>query len=275
MKSIRKSYNILLIVACLTLFLLSSAIAADRLVYMGSAVILRSFLIDAGKEFKDKTGIRLISNAGLINQGLAGLLDGKCDIAGGGRSLKADEQAKGLREIPFAQNILVVLVNKKNPIDNLSSQQIKDIFSGKITNWKEVGGVDKPILLVTDPPQTMLRKVFSKIIMADAPFYDKILTVKKPTETVEKVTRFQHSIGYTPLSLVSKNPNVKPIAIDGIQPAADNIANYSYGLFMTMYFYTMGQPEGKLNDLIDFLKSAQGRNIISIGGMYPLTTFDY
>ena len=275
MKSPHKFFNPLLMAACLVLFMLSNAIGTDRLVYMGSAVILKTFFIDASKVFKEKTGTRIISNSALQNQGLAGLLDGKCDIAGGGRSLKADERAKGLFEIPFAFNIIAVFVNKNNPVENLSSQQLKDIFAGKITNWKEVGGVDKPILLVTDPPQTMHRKTFTRVIMAGTPLADKILTVKKPPETVEKVSRFQYAISYTSLGLIAKKPNVKAIAIDSKQPVVENAVNKSYGLFMNMYFYTMGKPEGKLKDLVDFLGSEQGRQIISVGGMYPLAPIDY
>lgn len=267
----RKSVRKLLWASIFAVFLLSGqVVAAESLSYMGSSVILKTFFQDAGKAFTAKTGIPVTTKAQMTGQGILGLLNDQCNIAGGGRPLKADEKARGLNELAFAKNIVAVFVNKSNPVDNLTSEQVKKIFAGEITNWKEVGGNDQPILLVMDPPKAMHRNKFSKAIMADTPMSTKGFTVKKPPETVAKVASFAPAISYTSLGLVKKNGGVKALSIDGVQPTTDNVANGSYKIVMTMYFYTKGEATGTAKQMIDFLQSAEGKKIIADGGMLSL-----
>ena len=123
-KSVRK----VVWTSIVAVFLLGGqVVAAETLSSMGSSVILKSFFEDAGKAFTAKTGVAVTTKAQMTGQGILGLLNDQCNIAGGGRPLKADEKARGLNERAFAKNIVAVFVNKNNPVDNLTSDQVKKI----------------------------------------------------------------------------------------------------------------------------------------------------
>lgn len=255
-----------------TLFFLlaGTAQATETLKYMGSSVILKSFFSDASKAFTAQTGTPVTHKAQMTGQGILGLLNNECNLAGGGRALKADEKARGLVETAIAKNLVTIFVHKSNPVTNLTSDQAKKIFAGQITNWKEVGGADQPILLVLDSPKSQHRKHFTKAIMGDTPMSTKAFTVPKPPQSVSKVASFPPAIAYMSMGTVKRNDKVKALSLDGVQPSPENIANGTYKIVMDMYFYTKGAPTGAPKEMIDFLRTPAGKKIITDGGMLGL-----
>ncbi|HIJ78934.1 MAG: phosphate ABC transporter substrate-binding protein [Desulfobulbaceae bacterium] len=267
----RKGVNNLFWITIFFAFLVTGQASANEPVsYMGSSIILKTFFQDASKAFTAKTGIPVTSKAEMTPAGILGLLNGQCNLAGGGRPLKEDEKSRGLNELAFAKNIVAIFVHKSNPVQNLTSDQLKKIYAGEITNWKEVGGADQPILIVIDPKKSQHRVQFTKAIMGDSEITTKGFTVQKPPQTVGKVASFPPAISFTALGLVTKNSDVKALSIDGVEPTPENVANGTYKIVMTMYFYTKGAPAGSAKQMIEFLQSPEGRKIIGTGGMFAL-----
>ncbi len=263
-KITKKSF---LAVLSLLFLLTATASGAETLNYMGSSVILNSFFKDASKAFTAQSGIPVINKAQMTGQGILGLLNNQCNIAGGGRALKADEKSRGLVETAIAKNLVAIFVHKSNPVTNLTSEQAKDIFAGKITNWKDVGGADLPILLVLDSPKSQHRKHFTKEIMGDTAMSTKAFSVPKPPQSVGKVANFPPAIAYMSLGIIKRNPKVKALSLDGVQPNPENISNGTYKIVMNMYLFTKGAPTGAPKQMIDFLHSPKGKEIIIAGGM--------
>lgn len=246
---------------------LARAQESEKVVYAGSSTLLGIFIADAAKAFTVKTGIEVQTSGSNTTRGILTLLAGKCNLAGGGRALKEDEKSKGLVGKHIADNIIVFIVNKANQVNNLSKEQVRKIFSGEITNWKEVGGDDQRILLLLDLPKSTHIPPVRKYIMGDTDFASKGFAVKKSPEIIERVARFAPAIGFNSMALSQKNSNVKMISIDGVQASIESVLNGTYKLTNPSYLYTMDEPSGVVKQFIEFLTSDEGKQIIHAAGM--------
>ena len=135
-------------VLTLTLCACSSGSSASSITVAGSTTCLPIAEI-AAEGFKEETGIDVLVSGLGSSAGIEAVSAGTADIASSSRGLNADEQDLGLTPIVIAHDGIAVIVNDDNPVDNLSTEQLRDIYAGKITNWKELGGTDAPITLYT------------------------------------------------------------------------------------------------------------------------------
>ncbi|MGE4299472.1 MAG: phosphate ABC transporter substrate-binding protein [Desulfovibrionaceae bacterium] len=242
-------------------------VQAESLVYQGSSTLLESFLENAGKAFEADTGIKFQAAGSSTGKGLLAIMSGQCAIAGGGRTLKPEEKNKGIVETPIALNIIAFMVNDKNPVSNLTLAQLKGILAGEITNWKEVGGDDAPVLLVFQPEKSSTKSTVEKKVLGDKPMTTKGFPVKSSPETVDKVIQFAPGITFNSYCLAKQHKGIKVVAVDGVQPLPENAKAGKYGLTMTMYLYTKGAPAGVAKQFMDFLNSDKGQAIITSSGM--------
>ncbi|HEX2961717.1 MAG: phosphate ABC transporter substrate-binding protein [Ignavibacteria bacterium] len=176
------------------------------------------------------------------------------------------DEAKGLTSVIVARDGVAIVVNPKNPITNLTTDQVRDIFNGKITNWKEVGGQDAPITVVSREAGSGTRSSFEKIIgniqlKKDALIQDSNGTIR------ETVSNDPNSISYLSHGLV--NEKVKPLTLDGIQPTVDNIVGGSYKLSRPIFLLVKGEPKGEIKNFIDYILSPEGQKTIKDNGLLP------
>ena len=152
---------------------------------------------------------------------------------------------------PLALEPILILVNQSNPINNLSSQQVRDIFSGKITNWKEVGGNDKPIAVVTRL-HCKKRPGHWKTILPNADAFRKLrLNVSSADEMVKRVSDFSGGIGHTGSTWIFEmGDKVKHISVDGYQPTAQNLANKNYPFYRQLSAVTDLHPSPDVQKII-------------------------
>jgi ABC-type phosphate transport system substrate-binding protein len=152
-------------------------------------------------------------------------------------------QKKQIQVHPLALEPILILVNQSNPVNNLSSKQVRDIFSGKITNWKEVGGNDQPIVPVTRL-HCKKRPGHWKTILPSAEAFRKTrLNVSSADEMVKRVSDFKVSIGHTGATWLFETGNkVKHITVDGIAPTAENLKNKRYPFFRQLSAVTSLEP---------------------------------
>jgi phosphate transport system substrate-binding protein len=206
--------------------------------------------------------------------GINSVISDKSMMARVDRPLREDETRHGIQYLAFARDAVVFAVGGKVNIQNLTSFQIIDIFSGKIDNWEKVGGNQAPIrLLVREPGDTALRIVKEHMKpFREITFSDRSKLLYHDYEVVELMMKYKYAVGLLTLSSTFGNgESIKPIAVDSIQPSPENLMKGRYKMSCE---YALIYKEKRLNDLgkkfIDYVFSDSAREIIAQYGMIPL-----
>ncbi len=265
-----------LVCAVLAAALLTSAgcgqrsASATELVVTGSTTILPIAEI-AGEMYHDRNPDKKILVSGLgSSAGIETVAHGSSDIGTSSRDLKPAEEELGLFDTPIAYDAIAVIVHPDNPVDALTTEQVRAIFSGEIENWSEVGGRDKDIGLVNRDEASGTREAFHKIVMGDTPF-DRTAAVLPGTGQVRSVVaNARGAVGYISLGFV--NDEVKVVAIDGIAPTTESVIAGEYPVQRLLHFFTVGEPTGLARDYIDFvLSEAVQGTIVKDAGFTPIS----
>jgi phosphate transport system substrate-binding protein len=243
--------------------------ASQQLTVTGSTTILP--IAESAAELYDEAnpGTRVLVAGVGSSAGIESVSQGSSDIGTSSRDLKDAEKSLGLVDTPIAFDAIAVIVNPSNPVKALTTQQAADIFEGKITNWKQVGGPDEPIGLVNRDEASGTREAFSKIVLKGAAF-DRAAVVLPGTGQVRSVVADSPSaIGYISLGFVDKT--VKALSIDGIAPSEKTVANKSYPISRVLHFFTKGEPTGLAKSYIGFvLSSAIQDKVVRDAGFLPI-----
>jgi len=262
-----------LVFSIFSVFMISAGVsfAADELSYSGSSTIGMSVL-DAGavKAFEQKTGGKFASvEQPGSGKGIQALLDGKVTLAGVSRALKSEEKAKKLLGTAIGYDAIAVFVHKNNPVKNLTKEQVKGIFTGKIKNWKEVGGKDAPIKpnteIAGEKRATML--AFQEMAMDNAAYGAGFKEIDFPRDQIADVAKNDNaicSVSFGLLAAVSSDlrGNVKALTVNGVAPTDANIQSGAYLISRPLLLVTLGLPKGDVKKFIDFMLSAEGQKIV-------------
>ncbi len=174
-----------------------------------------------------------------------------------------------LKQYPFARTVIVFAVNPSVPVSGLSSGQVLDIFTGRITNWRYVGGPDRRIVVLTRAGGETTKKVIDNYIrgFAAAKIPDQTVRARNFQAMNEGITSIRDSIGWTDLGAVKAEAlKVKPLAIDGVIPSVENCRAGKYPLTKVMYVLVKGEPAGNARELVDFVLGWEGQKVILENG---------
>lgn len=188
------------------------------------------------------------------------------DIGTCSRELKPEE--KDLNEIIVAYDGLAVILHSTNKISSLSIEQVKQIFAGQIRNWKEFGGNDKVITVVTREEGSGTRGAFQELVMSKTRIFKGAIVQDSNGTVREIVANDPNAIGYISLGLV--NDKVKALSLDGILATDENIISKKYSLVRPFLFVTKDTPTGEVKDFIDFVLSPEGQELIKEEGLIPV-----
>jgi phosphate transport system substrate-binding protein len=190
---------------------------------------------------------------------------GLSDIASTNQALTRSQKESGGIEIPFCRDAMTIITNEDCPIDNLTSEQVTDIFSGKTLSWKQVGGSDQPIIVVAPMRATGAYKFFQQMIMK-GPKIKCDMVAYRSWMIIEMIkANFPHAISFITNGALAEYNGIKTIRVDGLEPT-----NPDYPYFQTFYFVTKGESRGPVKLFIDFAKSEKGRSIMKKRGMIPI-----
>jgi phosphate transport system substrate-binding protein len=211
----------------------------------------------------------LVSGLG-SSAGIENVVAGTSDIATSSRDLRFEEEGFGLYDTPIAYDAIAVIVSRENPVDELTTEQVRAIFAGEIDNWAAVGGVDQQIGLVNRDEASGTREAFRKTVMGAMPF-DRTAAVLPGTGQVRSVvSSAAGAVGYISLGFV--NDEVKAVAIDGVVPTAAAVVSGEYPLQRKLHFFTVGRPTGLSADYIEFvLSDAVQQTVVRDAGFTPMT----
>lgn len=212
--------------------------------------------------------------------GIASLINGTTDIANASRPMKDSERAqvekhRGLPAVehPIALDGLAIYVHRSNPIESITLAQLKGIYTGEITNWKELGGPDARILLYSRENNSGTYAFFKERVLEDEDFVAETLTLPGTAAVVNAVARDRKAIGYGGIAFDAGVRTV-PVKEDGASPAVEatleTVSSGRYPLSRTLFMYTAGEPEGDVKAFIDFARSEEGQRVAGEVGYYPL-----
>ena len=212
----------------------------------------------AADSFMDKNPDCIINtNGGGSGEGLKQVSDGSIDI--GDSDVKAEEKldasaAAELEDHEVATIAMAAIVNPDVGVTELTSDQLINIFTGKITSWSEVGGPDEAILLVTRPSSSGTRATFKKYALnGQEEVSNQALETDDSGTLVQTVTDNKGAIGYVALSYLVDNKDVQAVSIDGVEPTLDNMYNGSYNVWSYEHMYTKGKASGAAASFIKYI----------------------
>jgi phosphate transport system substrate-binding protein len=176
------------------------------------------------------------------------------------------DEAKALSSVIVARDGIAIIVNLKNTVSNLTNQQIRDIYNGKIKNWKEAGGSDHPITVISREAGSGTRSSFESIIKNITLTNDAIIQDSNGTVR-ETVINDINTIGYISHGLI--NDKIKPVSVNGVESTTDEIIKGKYTLVRPVFFLTKETPKDKIKEFIDYILSKQGQDTIKQNGLIP------
>jgi len=244
-----------------------------QLEWVGCGISKKAYVTDLAEAFEKKTGIHINIKGGGATKGIRQVVSGEADLGGSCRYyLPEDPREAGVGLEPVAWDSLVVITHKDNPVENLSMLQIKEIYTGKITNWKEVGGPDAKIELFTRTSKfSGVGRTLRKLIFAD--FDQPLFTTKefKSTGPLEKaITETPFSMGMTGISS-ARLRDAKILRLEGVEPSYENVKSGKYQLYRPLYI-TYNPNSDKLAEVKEFMRfchSREGRDIMRKNGTLP------
>ncbi len=162
----------------------------------------------------------------------------------------------GITVYPVAREPLAIIVNKHNPVNGLTMQQVRDIFAGRITTWKTVGGPNEKIAVITQLHCSDYTPNWKGILPDAGAFTKKRVDVKAQPDMAKTVSDFREAIGHLEMTSVRESKSdVKILAIDGFLPTSENMAQGRYPLFAQLSVATKGEAEGKVVKFIEYMRT--------------------
>lgn len=263
--------GILLIVAAWLCALPFAAHSVEGLTYSGSSTIGMSILqAGALQAYEAKTGKKFakVDMPG-SGKGIDALLDDAVAVAGVSRALKPQELKKKLVGTVIGYDGIAVFVHAANPVKNLTKEQLKGIFTGRIKNWKEVGGKDLPIEPNTEiagaKRATMLE--FQDMAMDKEPYGEGFKQIDLPRDQIIETAKNERAICSVSRGLLSRltpymRSKISVVSVNGVAPTETDILSGAYIISRPLLLVTKGKPKGEARLFIDFILSPEGQDIV-------------
>ena len=197
--------------------------------------------------------------------GITAVESGTADIGMSSRALKESESH--LWSVEIAKDGLAIIIHPGNQVSDLSFRQLCGIYTGAVVNWKEVGGADAKIHLITREEGSGTRSAFEELVMGEDAINPRSIVQDSNGAVRQLVSGDVNSIGFVSLGLVDET--VKAVRMDGVAPTWENVANGSYSLYRPFLYITLDEPEGHVKSFIDYTLSAEGQRLLAGEGLIP------
>jgi phosphate transport system substrate-binding protein len=269
------------LVASALVFIAPAHAATDKpLTWAGCGISKNAFMAEMAAAYKKKTGVEIDFKGGGATKGIRDVSSHKVDIGGTCRHVIEDPETlstlpdeRRVQLTPVAWDALVAIVHKDNPVNSLTLQQIRDIFTGKVTNWKELGGRDAPLELyvrkgkISGVGRTKRELIFNNY---DQEFVAKHVVDESATLEKDMVTN-PNGIGITGVSSARKVKEAKILKLEGKEATYENIKNGEYLLYRPLYMVTyMGRnPDPRVKNFLDFVMGPDGKAVMRKVGTVP------
>jgi len=278
--------NRLIIAALLLGLACSAACAGGTLKIAGSTTVLPLSQVWAEEYMAKHPGVSISVSGGGTGVGISSLLNGSIDIANASRPAKAKEienakvRNSKLVATRLAKDGMAIIVNASNNVKNVTIGQLADVYSGRITNWKQLGGKsDKQIVVVGRDSSSGTYGFFQDEVLKGKPYVKSMLALASNKAVEQAVVQSEEAIGYVGLAYAeeaAKAGKVRILSISrktgepGIMPTAKTVSDETYPLFRYLLAYTMGKPKGLAADFLKWCTGPEGQSMVKDTGYLPL-----
>lgn len=293
--SLRKLFSVLIVlIACLSACTPStdqnsqtSDQAASYIENKGSDTLVNLALAWAESYQTDHLDVRISVSGGGTGTGITALINKTVTVANASRKIKEEELASataaGINPTEFvvARDAIAVIVNPENPIDELTLQEISDIYSGKITNWSDLGGDDRPIVRLSRETNSGTHVYFLETVLRMGDSKDKTLfsmdTLLLPSSEgiTAEVKDNPNAIGYDGLGYIIPEVKVLGVASEAggeyVIPSSETVNNGTYPIARDLYMYTDGEPTGETKAYLEWILSDEAQEIVDSLGFVPIS----
>jgi phosphate transport system substrate-binding protein len=246
----------------------------NKISLTGSTTVLPIAQKAAEEFMKANPSVEVSVKGGGSGVGIAAILDGSADIGNASRAIKTKEvinaRSKGINAVgnEVAKDGIAMVVHKSNPVDAITLNQLRDIFSGKITKWSQLGGGSGKIVAVSRDTTSGTYEVFSELVLRGAKLRDDAIMTVSNREVAENVKNTEGAIGYLGLAFLSDE--MKVLKVEGVLATEANVINGTYKVARPLYMYTNGEPSGLVKQYIDYVLSPAGQKIVKEVGYVPV-----
>jgi len=232
----------------------------------------------AEEYMKQNRDISIYAEGGGSAHGFQHLIEGEVDICASSRpmlpyevrQLAEKHQRLGISHI-VAKDALSIYLHPANPVTDLSQKQLKDIFSGRIENWKKVGGKDMPIRVLTRSPNSGTYLYFKEHVLDDENYTNDADIYYSTQALIDEIAENENAIAY---GGTAYGDRVLHCRIDGVEPTIENVIQDKYPIARYLYLYTIDTPRGHIKDFIDWILDMPGQVIVAQVGYIPLFRTD-
>ncbi len=246
----------------------------------GSDTVLPLTQKEAEVYMKKYPGSSIMVTGGGSGVGLAALQNGTTDIAQSSRKMKLDEKmkmqdaGKSFKEVIIANDALAVIVHPSNPVSQLTREQIESIYTGKILNWKEVGGEDVKIVVYSRETSSGTYEFFKEHVMNKKNFAQTVMLMPATGAIVQSVSQTKGAIGYVGLAYLETDVKALKVSYDQgktfVAPSVEAAVDKSYPISRPLYYYYLTSAETTVKPFMDFILSAEGQKIVKEVGYVPV-----
>lgn len=208
-----------------------------------------------------ETGIKVDIQGVGSTAGVKAANDGTANIGTASRELKTEEKEWGLTEHVIALDGIAIAIHPENTVSDLTKEQAAQIFKGEITNWKEVGGADAQIIVVSREDGSGTRGAFEEILKIEGELSEKALIAEGNGAVKQNIATKTDAIGYVSLGYLDNS--IKALKIDGVEATVANIQANQYTVSRPFLMLTKGEPTPETKAFLDFIMSAEGQKIVA------------
>lgn len=222
----------------------------------------------------ENPGVMISVKGGGSGNGIAALINGTVDFANASRGMKDEEKAEATAngidpvEHTVALDGIVIVVNPGNGLEGISREDLGKVYRGEITNWKDLGGADKPIILIGRDTSSGTYEYFKEeVVGKDAEYAKSMRNLSSNQAQVDEIGGNDAAIGYVGIGYAeAAGSEVKLLKVDGVAPSVEAVLDGSYPLSRGLHMYSDGEPDGPLKAYLDWILSAAGQAIVEDQG---------
>ena len=271
----KSSKTILSILACLIFLLSASFSFAENLVIKGSTTVLPIAQKVAEAYMKENPETKISISGGGSGNGMKAIIDGTTDIGDSSRFIK-DKEIKlavenGTYPVPFrvAYDCIVPVVHPSNKVADLSLDQLRAIYTGEIKNWQEVGGPDRPIVVISRDTSSGTYEVWESKVLKKANVFPGALLQASNGAVAQAVAKNKNAIGYIGLGYLNKD--IKAITVNGIEGSSETTLDGSFPVSRPLFMFTQGWPKDETVKFLNYvLHPTKGQKLVKEVGYVPL-----
>lgn len=246
----------------------------ERVVIKGSTTVL-PITQKTAEAFREKTKISITIEGSGSGNGIKALMDGSCDIANSSREMKESEfksaAEKGLKvkEIAVALDMIVPVVHPSNQVKNITLNQLKGVYDGSISNWKQLGGKDENIVIISRDTSSGTYEVWSEIVMKKSDVRKDALLQASNGAIVSAVAGNPRAIGYVGYGYLTDT--IKPLTVGGIEGTIPNAKSGQFPISRKLYKYVNElKYSAEAQKYIDFVMGPEGQKLVQEAGFIPV-----